>query len=130
MRSTKNGKNLKLLGEAAQTAAHNPSIRIPDSKEVPVIFTKHTPAFQLVNVNFLLINEQLGQVMERFNCCMCEKCTAAVTAEVLRKMPPVMVAVRRKSDEEMVNILAAKHRSEVTKLLTKTVMIVRNNPKH
>ena len=129
MRTAKTGKIMSLIGEPAEQPK-NPVVRIPDEDEIPVIFTKNTPAFQLINVTFLLINEQLGQVMERFHCCMCEKCAAQVTAEALRKLPPLVVEVRRKSDADKVNLLAAQYRSEVTKVLTKAVMTVKSLPRH
>lgn len=136
MRTTKTDKILNLFGKDNEqpdvTAGHlsNPSFRVPDEKEVSVIFEKTTPGFQLINVGFLLINEQLGQVMERFNCCMCEKCAAAITSEVLKRVPPLFVEVRRISDAEKVNRLGDEWRSEVRSVLTKAVIGVKNNPRH
>lgn len=129
MRTAKTGKIMSLVGEPAEPHK-NPVVRIPDEDEIPIIYTKSTPAFQIINVTFLLINEQLGQVMERFHCCMCEKCVARATAEALRNLPPVIVEVRRKKDAEKVNLLAAQYRAEVTKVLTKAVMSVKSLPKH
>ncbi len=129
MRTAKTGKILSLVGEPLQPPK-NPVVRIPEEDEIPIIFTKTTPAFQIINVTFLLINEQLGQVMERFHCCTCEKCVARATADALRNLPPIVVEVRRKSDAEKVNVLAAQYRGEVTKVLTKAVMSVKSLPKH
>lgn len=120
---------MSLVGESAETPK-NPVVRIPDEDEIPIIFTKTTPAFQIVNVTFLLINEQLGQIMERFHCCTCEKCVARATTEALRSLPSLAVEVRRKDDTYKVNLLAAQHRSEATKVLTKAVMTVKALPKH
>ncbi len=140
MRTTKTDKILSLVNgdkpEGAlpeselQPQPSNPLIRVPEGEEVPVIFTKDTPGFQLVNVIFLLINEQLGQTMERFNCCMCPKCIAAVTSEVLKRVPPVVISVRRKSDADKVNRLAAEYRSDVTKLLAKAVINTKTSIQH
>lgn len=129
MRTTKTGKIMSLIGEPAEQPK-NPVVRIPEEDEIPVIFTKDNPAFQIINVTFLLINEQLGQVMERFHCCTCEKCISRVTAEALRNLPSLTVAVKRKSDADKVNRLAAEHRANVTKALTKAVMSVKTLPRH
>lgn len=132
MRTTKTDKILGLVGSRDKPADEpkNPNFRVPDEHEIPVIYTKSSPAFQLVNVGFLLINEQLGQIMERFNCCMCEKCVAAITSEALRRIPPLFVEVRRKTDAEKVNVIAARYRAEVTHVLTKAVISVKSFPKH
>lgn len=132
MRTTKTDKIMGLVGGKGAPADEplNPNFRVPDKDEIPVIYTKPNPGFQLVNVGFLLINEQLGQIMERFNCCMCEKCVSQVTSEALRHIPPMVIEVRRKSDEERVNVIAAKYRTDVTHILTKAVISVKSFPKH
>ena len=141
MRTAKTNKILDLVnkpdaaphsGESAETnvvSPRNPNLRIPDNNEIPEIY-EYTPGFQLVNVAFLIINEQLGQIMERFNCCMCTKCVTAVTAEALKRIPPMIVPVRRKSDAQKVNELAERSRHEIIKVLTKAVITVKNSPKH
>ena len=108
----------------------NPIIKPPEEEAQAPVFVKSIGGFQLVNVPFLLINEQLGGIMERFNCCMCERCVAAVTAEVLSAVTPKILGVRRKSDEKIVNKAAAEQRSEVVKAITKAVIGVKTNPPH
>ena len=108
----------------------NPAIKPPEEEAQPPVFVKSIGGFQLVNVPFLLINEQLGGIMERFNCCMCERCVAAVTAEVLSAVTPKILGVRRKSDEKIVNKAAAEQRSEVVKAITKAVIGVKTNAPH
>ncbi len=130
MRSARTDKVMSLIGKAAEEKPANPVLKIPENEPVPVIFTKNFSGNQLVNVTFLLINEQLAAIMERFNCCTCDKCASAVTAEVLSRMPPVFVAVKRKSDAEDVNITAAAHRSEVISVVTKAVITIKSCPPH
>ena len=129
MRSAKTDKILSLVG-AEQPETANPLLRIPETEDIPVIFTKTAPGTQLVNVIFLLLNEQLGAVMERFHCCTCEKCAAAASLEVMKRYPPVIVKVKRRSDADEVNRLAAEHRSEIIAALTKAVITVKANPPH
>jgi len=131
MRSAKTDKILNLIGEKKDSEPlkkANPLVRIPEPDEQPVIFTKNTAGFQLINVTFLLMNEQLGQAMERFNCCTCYKCAAAVTSETLRHFPQVIVPVDRKSDAKIINELAAKHRPQFTAVLAKAIITVKSNP--
>ena len=130
MRSARTDKVMTLIGKAAEEKPANPILKIPESAPVPVIFTKNAGGPQLVNVIFLLINEQLAVIMERFNCCMCDKCASAVTAEVLSRISPVFVAVKRKSDTEEVNVTAAAHRSEVISAITKAVIAIKSCPPH
>ncbi len=129
MRSAKTDKILNLIG-ADQSETANPLLRIPETDDIPVIFQKTSPGNQLINVVFLLLNEQLGTVMERFHCCTCEKCATAVSLEVMKRYQPVVVKVKRKSDADMVNRIAAEHRSEIISALTKAVITVKANPPH
>jgi len=128
MRTAKTDKILNLVGD--NSSEHNPLVRIPEADEKPIVFTKNAAGFELINVTFLLMNEQLGQAMERFNCCTCYKCAAAVTAETLRHFPQIIVPVNRKSDADKVNELAAKHRPELMPVLTKAIITVKSNPPH
>lgn len=129
MRSAKTDKILNLIGGEPSEAA-NPLLRIPKTEDIPVIFQKTSPGTQLINVIFLLLNEQLGTVMERFHCCTCEKCATAVTLEVMKRYPPVVVKVKRRDDADKVNRIAAEHRSEIISALTKAVITVKANPPH
>ncbi len=129
MRSAKTDKILNLIG-AGSTDNSNPLLRIPEKEEIIPVFVKTTPGTQLVNIVFLLLNEQLGTVMERFHCCTCDKCAAAVSLEVMKRYPPVIVKVKRKSDADEVNRVAAEHRSDIISALTKAVITVKANPPH
>lgn len=134
-RSAKTDKVMSLFGEKSEilnpVMAHsNPIINPPEEEAVPPVFVKSAGGLQLVNVVFLLINEQLGGIMERFNCCMCEKCIFTVTKEVLSVIPPLILEVRRKSDEKAVNKAASEIRSDVVKAITKAVISIKTNPPH
>lgn len=130
-RTTKTDKVLGLIGaEAPRTPASNPIIKAPEKEAVPPVFVKSDTGTQFVNIPFLLINEQLGSIMERFRCCTCEKCIAAVTDEALRELPQNIVRVKRVSDTEAVNRAAADMRSEAIRILTKAVMLIKTNPRH
>lgn len=123
MRSARTDKVMNLLEKKpVREQPSNPMLTVPESEPIPVVFTKTGSGTQLVNVVFLLINEQLSAIMERFNCCTCDECAAAVTTETLARVKPIFVTVRRKSDAEEVNKIAAIHRSEVISAVTKAVI--------
>ena len=108
----------------------NPLIRPPEKDPVPIVFVKTDIGTQFVNIPFLLINEQLGGIMERFRCCTCDRCISAVTEESLKQLPPCVVRVKKKSDADTVNRAAADARSEAIRIITKAVMFVKSNPRH
>ena len=108
----------------------NPAIKPPEKETVPTVFVKAENGTQFVNIPFLLINEQVGSIMERFHCCTCEQCVAAVTEESLRQLPSSVVRIKRKSDAENVNRAAADARGDAIRVITKAVMFVKSNPRH
>lgn len=131
MRSARTDKVLNLLEkQPVREQPSNPMLTVPESEPIPVVFTKTAGGTQLINVVFLLINEQLLTVMERFNCCTCEECAAAVTMEVLEQIKPVYVTVKRKSDADGVNKTAAEYRSEVISAITKAVIKRKSSLSH
>ena len=129
--TAKTEKILNLFGGTeAAPAAMNPAIKPPEKEAVPAVFLKSENGTQFVNIAFLLLNEQLGGIMERFNCCTCDKCIAAVTEESLKQLPTTIVRVKRKADAKTVDKAAADERSEAIRIITKAVMFVKSNPRH
>ena len=92
--TAKTDKVMRHFGEGK--TAVNAAVKPPEREAVPPVFVKSNCGFQLVNVAFLLINEQVGGIMERFNCCMCEKCAGAVESEALQALPASYISVRKK----------------------------------
>lgn len=128
--TAKTDKVLSLFGDTAAPAPFNPAIKPPEKEKVPPVFIKADNGTQFVNIPFILINEQLGSIMERFHCCTCDICVAAVTAESLRSLPANIVRIKRKADTETVDRAAADQRSEAIRVITKAVMAVKSNPPH
>ena len=131
-RSSKTDKVLGLIGSEKPPAspASNPVLKPPEREAVPPVFVKSDTGTQFVNIPFLLINEQIGSIMERFRCCTCDECVSAVTGEVLKNLPAKIVRVRRVSDTETVDRAAAAMRSEAIRVITKAVMLIKTNPIH
>jgi hypothetical protein len=129
--TAKTEKILNLFGKPdAVPVTLNPAIKPPEKEAVPVVFVKSENGTQFVNIPFLLINEQVGSIMERFRCCTCEKCVTAVTEESLKQLPPMVVRIERRSDAESVNRAVADARSDAIRIITKAVMLVKSNPRH
>ena len=128
--TAKTKKVLGLLDAPEALPAHNPLIQEPTGENIPVVFVKSEIGTQFVNIPFLLINEQLGSIMERFNCCTCDKCIAEVTVGCLPKLPQNIVRIKRAADEELVNKAAADMRNEAIRIITKEVMFIKSNPRH
>ena len=93
-------------------------------------YTWNNSGKQIVNIITLLINEELGAVMDRFNVCDCDKRCKFVTEVVAGAIPPVFIRVKSKSGEEAVNQALAKYRTAVIKALTKAVLVIKKNPPH
>ena len=85
---------------------------------------------QIVNIITMLINEELGAVLDRFNVCDGDKCCKFVTEVVAGAIPPVFIHVKSKSGEEAVNQALAKYRTAVIKALTKAVLVIKKSPPH
>lgn len=124
MRSARTDKVLNLLSEKPS----NPILKLPEEEYIPPIYSRTGSGTQQINVMFLLMNEQLGTVMDRFHCCMCPNCAQAVTREAIKQLPPLIVTVKRKEDEQRVNELAARTRARVIQIITKAVIFVKSNP--
>ena len=130
--TAKTEKILGLVGNsgAVPVPAMNPAIKPPEKESVPPVFIKSESGTQYVNIPFLLINEQIGGIMERFNCCTCDKCVAAVTEEALKNIPTVVIRVKRQSEVDSVNRTAADMRSDAIRIITKAVMQIKSSPRH
>ena len=128
--TAKTDRLLGLFDGEERVTLSNPAVKAPEKENVPPVFIKSDNGTQFVNIPFLLINEQIGSIMERFNCCTCDKCVAAVTAEALKDIPRTVIRVKRQSDVDTVNRAAADMRSDAIRVITKAVMSVRAMPRH
>lgn len=111
-------------------AQHNPSLRIATIDGSKTRYTWNYGSRQLLNIMTMLINDELGTVLERFNVCECEKCCKFITQTALDELPAVFVQAKSKADEQKVNAELNKYRPTVIKALTKIVISIKNNPIH
>jgi len=102
----------------------------PPQNAGKTVYVKPAGERQVVNVITLLINEQLGYALERFNICSCAKCCFEITLRALKELPPAIVQVGTIDDADIVNSEINRLRPDVIKVLTKLVMAGRNTPYH
>ncbi|GHV49656.1 hypothetical protein FACS189499_10670 [Clostridia bacterium] len=105
---------------------------VPEERPVFVRSALKTSAgdIQMVSVPFLLINEQLGTIMDRFSICWCDECCKEITIRALEMLPPQYVRVERKSDEDLVNELVKANRQSVIQVLTKICITAKGKNFH
>ncbi|MCL2637718.1 MAG: hypothetical protein FWD48_05040 [Oscillospiraceae bacterium] len=85
---------------------------------------------QIVSVPLLLILEQLGTAVERFNACACDECLRGITDRALDLMPPMYIRVVNAADENEVNRLIKERRPEVIRILAKICIAANKKPFH
>jgi hypothetical protein len=93
-------------------------------------FTRSATERQIVSIPLMLINEQLGAAVERFNSCACDECLRGITDSALNLMPPMYVRVVNSADEDEVNRLIREQRAEVIRVLAKICIAANMKPFH
>ncbi|MDR0222756.1 MAG: hypothetical protein LBI38_04370 [Oscillospiraceae bacterium] len=106
-----------------------PGLKLPQ-KGGRLVYVKPAGERQVVNVVSLLVNEQLGAALERFNVCACGVCCLEITQRTMSELPPVFVHVSSVIDADEVNEKIARFRPDVIKAITKIVLSARNSPFH
>jgi len=121
---------LKHIELNTDAAVASPLLPPPPQNDSKTVYVKPAGERQVVNVIALLINEQLGVALERFNVCSCPKCCLEITVRAMRELPPVFVQVVTIDDANTVNAEINRYRSDVIKTLTKLIMAARITPYH
>jgi len=112
------------------TAVTPPILKLPQNDPAHTIYVKPAGERQVVNVVSILINEQLGAALERFNACACQKCCREITIRVLSETEPMFVHVSTINDADEVNRKLTELRPEIIQVITKVVMAGLNKPYH
>lgn len=105
----------------------NPSLRLSEESGA---YSWNYRGKQLINIISMLINEELGEIVDRFNICACDDCLRYITETVLCELPAVFVRVGQKADEKRVNELLSEYRPAVIKALTHTAILMRTRRPH
>ncbi|MCL2696915.1 MAG: hypothetical protein FWE74_02400 [Oscillospiraceae bacterium] len=124
------------LEKLSEEAAENPALKAIGTGQEdggPRSFTRPAAALaerQIVSVPVLLITEQLGAAVERFNSCACDECLRGITDKALDLMPPMYVRVVNDKDENEVNRLINERRPEAIRVLAKICIAANKKPFH
>jgi hypothetical protein len=114
-------------------APENPALKAISTEPAeaePKAFTRSATERQIVSVPLLLITEQLGTAVERFNACACDECLRGIIGRALDLMPPMYVRVVCDTDEDEVNRLIRERRPEVIRVLAKICIAANKKPFH
>jgi len=112
----------------SESAAENPAL-----KAIPVedrVYVRPSGERQIISVPLMLINEQIGTAVERFNACACDECLRVITDRALDLMPPMYIRVINSMDEDEVNRLIKERRQEAIRVLAKICITAHSKPFH
>ncbi|MCL2077157.1 MAG: hypothetical protein FWH08_01975 [Oscillospiraceae bacterium] len=125
-------KHIK-LDKLLEPVAENPALKAVPAEERDRVYVRVSGTSserQIVSVPLMLINEQLGAAVERFNCCACDECLRAITDSALDLMPPMYVRVINAADEDEVNRLIREQRPEAIRVLARLCISALSKPFH
>jgi len=127
-------RHMKPLDTPHTVQPENPALKIIAAENGEAVseklFTRSATERQIVSVPLMLINEQLGTAVERFNSCACDECLRGITDSALNLMPPMYIRVVNSADEDEVNRLISEQRAEVIRVLAKICIAANMKPFH
>lgn len=117
----------KKISEEVAPEKEVPKEIIPEEKvpEKPPL-----PSFQYLNVMEYIVKNAAPQYMKDFEVCLCDHCTADVTALSLSHLPPKYIVVDRDSVSPLLNFYSSRFTQQVVVELTKACSVVKENPHH
>lgn len=117
----------KKVSEEVAPEKEVPKEIIPEEKvpEKPPL-----PSFQYLNVMEYIVKNAAPQYMKDFEVCLCDHCTADVTALSLSHLPPKYIVVDRDSVSPLLNFYSSRFTQQVVVELTKACSVVKENPHH
>lgn len=102
---------------------------ISESPEPANKSIRHENIFpKAVNLKELIINGNIDEILEKFNCCNCMSCKAEITAHALNRLSPEYIIVN--NEEEMNIDITETDYSEITSALIHAIIAIRANPVH
>ncbi|MDR2532477.1 MAG: hypothetical protein LBC82_06510 [Oscillospiraceae bacterium] len=126
-------KHMK-IEKLSEPGFENPALKPPSGTDkadaIPKVYVRGMGERQIVSIPLLLINEQLGAAVERFNSCACDDCLRIITNRALDLMPPMYVRVLNAADEDEVNRLIRERRAEAIRVLAKICIGANKKPFH
>jgi len=128
-------KNITKYLKLSDTGTANPALKAIEPpadlpSAAPELYVRISNEKQIVSIPLMLVNEQLGAAVERFNVCACDVCLRAILINAMDLMPPMFVRVVSAKDEEEVNRLIAERRAEAIRVLAKVCITGLSKPFH
>ncbi|MDD4571266.1 MAG: late competence development ComFB family protein [Clostridia bacterium] len=115
----------------AETAATAPIKPVPPNHQtnrreigIPALDTQKTV---LVNTTETLVLEKLDAVLNRFNCCKCDRCKKDIVALALNKLPPKYMVL---AETQPLPIIGTQENAQVVSAIIQAILTVRNHARH
>lgn len=83
-----------------------------------------------INITSELVSQWLPKVMQRFNVCRCDRCSAEATVAAFDAIRPVIVKVKTDADLKKAQQLKAERQQEILMQIIKLVTARRELPHH
>ncbi len=112
-----------------ESKSHNPALRSA-AEPVRAYSRARGMEYQVADISAILVCEQLGAAIERFNVCSCDRCLAEISARAMKLLPRKFIHVRSSEDEDAVNAELDKMRPEAVKALARVIISTKTNPIH
>lgn len=87
-------------------------------------------SFGAQNLMAYIVRNKMNMVMEKMQCCSCEKCSAHIFTQVLNKLPPKYIAGGPKELEEAAEHCDEALGLEVTTSVLHEILALRRDPLH
>lgn len=112
------------LPEETAPRGSMPTASIPAPQPAPAAATQAT----VINIMERLIEDKIGNAMEKFKCCTCPICRLDVAAFALNKLHPKYIV---NEPELLEDALADKEsNTQVTTALVQAILKIKSNPNH
>lgn len=82
------------------------------------------------NIMAFIVRDKMNMVMEKMDCCKCDKCKADIFAQVLNKLTPKYIVGTEKELKEAAENYDPAIGLEVTTAVLHEVLALRKNPRH
>lgn len=117
--------------ESTETTDSAPITPVPQNYQtnrreigIPVFDTHKTV---LINTMETVVMEKLDTVLNRFNCCKCDRCKKDIVALALNKLPPKYMVL---AENQPLPIIGTQENAQVVSAIIQAVLTVRNHARH
>ena len=87
-------------------------------------------AIVLKNYMETLVWEKLDEIIDKLNCCKCEKCRMDIASYALNRMPPKYVATYEGEVYSKLDTLSVQYEADLISAICQAAQIVTEHPMH